>query len=124
MFLHYLEGLDSWLLPFHLPDHNSFEKFIYMHKELFNDYYYEAVKHLQFALDSTSSASAALLPLIQVWTMKHYSHILQVFLSSNFMTEISAFKNVFRYQQSLHMLVCVFMLPAVADGRTSWRGSK
>lgn len=71
----YLESVDSWLLPLHLPDHESFEKFIYMHKDLPNDYYNDAVKHLQLALDLTPSASGALLPLIQVWSIHNNMHM-------------------------------------------------
>jgi len=32
-----------------------------------NDYYKNSVKYLQLALNSEPSASAALLPLVQVW---------------------------------------------------------
>ncbi|XP_054812382.1 uncharacterized protein LOC129313375 [Prosopis cineraria] len=64
--LYALEGLDSGLLPLHLPDHNSLENFIFIHNKLLNDYYREAVKYLQIALDSTPTALAALLPLIQL----------------------------------------------------------
>ncbi|XP_028803130.1 uncharacterized protein LOC114758266 [Neltuma alba] len=64
--LHSLEGLDSWLLPLHLPDCNSVENFTLMHGKLLNENYRNAVRYLQIALDSTPSASASLLPLIQL----------------------------------------------------------
>ncbi|XP_028755527.1 uncharacterized protein LOC114742677 [Neltuma alba] len=64
--LYALGGLDSELLPLHLPDHHSLENFIFMHNKLLNGYFRDAVKYLQRALDSTPSALAALLPLIQL----------------------------------------------------------
>ncbi|KAF7843635.1 uncharacterized protein G2W53_000540 [Senna tora] len=67
--LYALERLDSWLLPLHLPDHDSFVEFISMHKELLNDHYKDAVKHLHLALDLIPSVSAALVPLVQLLLM-------------------------------------------------------
>lgn len=38
-----------------------------MHRNQFNEYYNNALEYLELALNSTSFASAALLPLVQVW---------------------------------------------------------
>ncbi|RDY02384.1 hypothetical protein CR513_14158, partial [Mucuna pruriens] len=64
--LYGLGGLDLWLLPLHFSDENSFEEFMYLQRSQPNDYYKNAVKYLQLALHSEPSASAALLPLIQL----------------------------------------------------------
>ncbi|KAJ7981793.1 TAF RNA polymerase I subunit A [Quillaja saponaria] len=66
-FLSALGNLDSWLLPLQLRHQsNSFEDLIYLHRELLNDHYKDAVKHLQLALHSTPPVLAVLLPLIQL----------------------------------------------------------
>nr|KYP35376.1 hypothetical protein KK1_043594 [Cajanus cajan] len=59
-------GLDLWLLPLHFSDENSFEEFMFLQRSQPNDYYKNAVKYLQLALNSEPSASAALLPLVQL----------------------------------------------------------
>ncbi|KAJ1423149.1 TAF RNA polymerase I subunit A [Sesbania bispinosa] len=64
--LYALGGLDLWLLPLRFSNENSFEEFMYMHRNQPNDYYKNAVKYLQLAVNSTPSTSAALLPLIQL----------------------------------------------------------
>ncbi|XP_027342750.1 uncharacterized protein LOC113855340 [Abrus precatorius] len=64
--LNALGGLDLWLLPLRFSDENSFEEFMYLQRNQPNDYYKNAVKYLHLALNSTPSASAALLPLIQL----------------------------------------------------------
>ncbi|KAL5132504.1 hypothetical protein HKD37_12G035161 [Glycine soja] len=64
--LYGLGELDLWLLPLRLSDDHSFEEFMYLQGNQPNDYYKNAVKYLQLALDSEPSASAALLPLIQL----------------------------------------------------------
>ncbi|KAL2331387.1 hypothetical protein Fmac_018968 [Flemingia macrophylla] len=64
--LHALGGLDLWLLPLRFSDENSFEEFMFLQRSQPNDYYKSAVKHLQLALNSEPTASAALLPLIQL----------------------------------------------------------
>ncbi|KAL2589542.1 hypothetical protein GLYMA_13G272600v4 [Glycine max] len=64
--LYGLGGLDSWLLPLRFSDDHSFEEFMYWQGNQPNDFYKNAVKYLQLALDSEPSASAALLPLIQL----------------------------------------------------------
>jgi hypothetical protein len=58
----YLGRLDLWL-PLRFSDVNGLLKI------KFNGYYNSALKYLHLALDSTSVASAALLPLIQVWSI-------------------------------------------------------
>jgi len=63
----YLGGIDLWLLPLHFSDESNFEEFMYMQRNQPNDYYKNSVKYLQLALNSEPSASAALLPLVQVW---------------------------------------------------------
>ncbi|KAG4958291.1 hypothetical protein AAZX31_13G008900 [Glycine max] len=59
-------GLDLWLLPLRFSDEHSFEDFVYSQRNQPNHHYKNAVKYLQLALRSEPSASAALLPLIQV----------------------------------------------------------
>ncbi|MED6157668.1 hypothetical protein PIB30_025446 [Stylosanthes scabra] len=61
-----IRRLDLWLFPLHFPDDDSFEEFMYVHSNQQNDHYKKAMKYLQQALDSASSTSAALLPLIQL----------------------------------------------------------
>lgn len=56
------EGLESLLLPIRLPE--SFDN--HEDKNIFNDYYKDAVKYLQHALHSTPPVLVALHPLIQV----------------------------------------------------------
>ncbi|KAF3440579.1 hypothetical protein FNV43_RR18863 [Rhamnella rubrinervis] len=62
-----LEGLDSLLLPLRLPQstENS-EELHYLHMQMLNDYYKDAVKYLRIALYSTTPMLVALLPLIQL----------------------------------------------------------
>ncbi|XP_057435132.1 uncharacterized protein LOC130727876 [Lotus japonicus] len=64
--LHALGGLDLWLFPLRFSNEDSFEEFMYRHRNPTTDYYKNAVKYLEQALDSNPSASAALLPLIQL----------------------------------------------------------
>ncbi|TKY49144.1 hypothetical protein E2542_SST26570 [Spatholobus suberectus] len=64
--LYGLGGLDLSLLPLRFSDENRFEEFMYLQRNQPNDYYKNAVKYLQLALNSEPSASAALLPLIQL----------------------------------------------------------
>ncbi|KEH38654.1 hypothetical protein MTR_2g078390 [Medicago truncatula] len=61
-----LEKLDLWLLPLRFPDGNSLREFHFQPRDQFNDYYNNAENYLRLALNSTSFASAALLPLIQL----------------------------------------------------------
>jgi len=63
----YLGRLDLWLLPLCFSDENGLREFHFMHGDQFKDYYNNAEKYLHLALNSTSFASAALLPLVQVW---------------------------------------------------------
>lgn len=58
------EGLESWLMPLKLP--YSSENFVYLHRQMVNNHYKDALKHLRFALHCESPLSAALFPLIQV----------------------------------------------------------
>ncbi|CAK9182961.1 unnamed protein product [Ilex paraguariensis] len=63
----YARGLDSWLLPLRLPHSgDKLEDLIYLHRNIRGDYYNNAVKYLQLALQSTPSVFEALLPLIQI----------------------------------------------------------
>ncbi|KAG4383148.1 hypothetical protein GLYMA_13G009900v4 [Glycine max] len=62
-------GLDLWLLPLRFSDEHSFEDFVYSQRNQPNHHYKNAVKYLQLALRSEPSASAALLPLIQLLLM-------------------------------------------------------
>ncbi|XP_014498820.1 uncharacterized protein LOC106759939 [Vigna radiata var. radiata] len=64
--LHGLGGLDLWLLPLHFSDESNLEEFMYSQIDQPNDYYKNSVKYLQLALNSEPSASAALLPLVQL----------------------------------------------------------
>ncbi|KAK7335086.1 hypothetical protein VNO80_26857 [Phaseolus coccineus] len=64
--LYGLGGLDLWLLPLHFSDESNFEEFMYLQRNQPNDYYKNSVKYLQLALNSEPSASAALLPLVQL----------------------------------------------------------
>ncbi|KAK3198396.1 hypothetical protein Dsin_021811 [Dipteronia sinensis] len=67
------ERLDSWLLPIKLPNSNEdYENYIIKHKKLLNDDYKNAIKYLRFALLSKPPVPAALLPLIQMNTMKRF----------------------------------------------------
>ncbi|KAK6229355.1 hypothetical protein SCA6_018306 [Theobroma cacao] len=59
-----LESLESWLMPLKLP--HSSENFVYLHRQILNNHYNDAVKYLQLALHSTPHLSAALLPLVQL----------------------------------------------------------
>lgn len=61
-----LEKLDLWLLPLRFPDGNGLREFHFQPRDQFNDYYNNAENYLRLALNSTSFASAALLPLIQL----------------------------------------------------------
>ncbi|XP_038881523.1 uncharacterized protein LOC120073019 isoform X2 [Benincasa hispida] len=62
-----LEGLDPILLPLHLPSSiESWENAISLCGEFLNDYYKDAVKHLDLALNSNPPILVALLPLIQL----------------------------------------------------------
>ncbi|XP_015899123.2 uncharacterized protein LOC107432494 isoform X1 [Ziziphus jujuba] len=62
-----LEGLDLLLLPLRLPhSKGNFEELFYLHRQLLNDYYKDAVKYLRLALYSTPPMLASLLPLIQL----------------------------------------------------------
>jgi hypothetical protein len=63
----YLGKLDLWLLPLRFPEGNGLREFHILHRDQFNDYYNNAENYLRLALNSTSFASAALLPLIQVF---------------------------------------------------------
>jgi len=62
----YIGGLDLWLLPLHFSDDSDLEEFMYLQIDQPNDYYKNSVKYLQLAINSEPSASAALLPLVQV----------------------------------------------------------
>ncbi|ESW21412.1 hypothetical protein PHAVU_005G068700 [Phaseolus vulgaris] len=64
--LYGLGGLDLWLLPLHFSDERNFEEFMYVQRNQPNAYYENSVKYLQLALNSEPSASAALLPLVQL----------------------------------------------------------
>ncbi|XP_022734868.1 uncharacterized protein LOC111288303 isoform X2 [Durio zibethinus] len=59
-----LEGLESWLMPFQLP--HSSENFAYLHRQMLNNHYNDAVKYLRLAFHSVPPLSAALLPLVQL----------------------------------------------------------
>ncbi|KAJ4981229.1 hypothetical protein NE237_032066 [Protea cynaroides] len=60
------EGLDTCLLPMRMPrSHENLEELMHVHRQLLNDHYASAVKHLRVALYSTPLELAALLPLIQ-----------------------------------------------------------
>ncbi|KAG4204256.1 hypothetical protein ERO13_A04G036900v2 [Gossypium hirsutum] len=59
-----LEGLESWLMPLKLP--YSSENFVYLHRQMVNNHYKDALKHLRLALHCEPPLSAALLPLIQL----------------------------------------------------------
>ncbi|XVE50154.1 hypothetical protein DITRI_Ditri01bG0139200 [Diplodiscus trichospermus] len=59
-----LEGLESWLMPLQLP--HSSENFVYLHRQMVNSHYNDAVKYLRLALHSPLPLSAALLPLVQL----------------------------------------------------------
>ncbi|CAI8593190.1 unnamed protein product [Vicia faba] len=61
-----LGRLDLWLLPLRFENVNGLLEFMIMHKTQFNVDYNNAVEYLRLALNSTSFASAALLPLIQL----------------------------------------------------------
>lgn len=61
-----LGKLDLWLLPLRFPEGNGLREFHILHRDQFNDYYNNAENYLRLALNSTSFASAALLPLIQL----------------------------------------------------------
>uniref|UniRef100_A0A0A0KXN5 Uncharacterized protein n=2 Tax=Cucumis sativus TaxID=3659 RepID=A0A0A0KXN5_CUCSA len=62
-----LEGLDPLLLPLHLPPSiENWENAISLCGEFLNDYYKDAVKHLDLALNSNPPILVALLPLIQL----------------------------------------------------------
>ncbi|WRX28494.1 TATA box-binding protein-associated factor RNA polymerase I subunit A - like 1, partial [Theobroma cacao] len=58
------ESLESWLMPLKLP--HSSENFVYLHRQILNNHYNDAVKCLQLALHSTPHLLAALLPLVQL----------------------------------------------------------
>uniref|UniRef100_A0A3Q7XHK2 Uncharacterized protein LOC101507338 n=2 Tax=Cicer arietinum TaxID=3827 RepID=A0A3Q7XHK2_CICAR len=64
--LYALGKLDLWLLPLCFSGENNLEEFMDMHRNQHSDYYKNAVKYLQLALNSTSFASVALLPLTQL----------------------------------------------------------
>ncbi|XP_017424807.2 uncharacterized protein LOC108333857 [Vigna angularis] len=67
--LHGLGGIDLWLLPLHFSDESNLEEFMYLQIDQPNDYSKNSVKYLQLALNSEPSASAALLPLVQLLLM-------------------------------------------------------
>ncbi|CAK8535048.1 unnamed protein product [Lathyrus sativus] len=64
--LNALGKLDLWLLPLRFENVNGLLEFMIMHRNQFNEYYNNALEYLKLALNSTSFASAALLPLIQL----------------------------------------------------------
>ncbi|XP_058779567.1 uncharacterized protein LOC131653446 [Vicia villosa] len=64
--LNALGRLDLWLLPLRFENVNGLLEFMIMHRNQFNENYKNAVEYFQLALNSTSFASAALLPLIQL----------------------------------------------------------
>ncbi|XP_039014074.1 uncharacterized protein LOC120143958 [Hibiscus syriacus] len=59
-----LEGLESWLMPSKLP--YSSENFVYLHRQILNNHYNDAVKYLRLALNCEPPLSATLLPLVQL----------------------------------------------------------
>ncbi|PSR95708.1 Xaa-Pro dipeptidyl-peptidase [Actinidia chinensis var. chinensis] len=60
-------GLESWLVPLQLSHPNkNFEDLPSSLREMLNDYYKGAVKHLRLALYSTPPVNEALLPLVQM----------------------------------------------------------
>ncbi|XP_022979683.1 uncharacterized protein LOC111479331 [Cucurbita maxima] len=62
-----LEGLDPLLLPLHLPPSvENWENALSLCGEFLNDYYKDAVKHLELALNSNPPILVALLPFIQL----------------------------------------------------------
>ncbi|XP_043701187.1 uncharacterized protein LOC122651738 isoform X2 [Telopea speciosissima] len=63
----FARGLDTSLLPIRFPrSHENWEEFMHLHRQLLNDHYASAVKHLRVALYSAPPELAALLPLIQL----------------------------------------------------------
>ncbi|KAJ4973187.1 hypothetical protein NE237_006361 [Protea cynaroides] len=63
----FARGLDTCLLPMRMPrSHENLEELMHVHRQLLNDHYASAVKHLRVALYSTPPELAALLPLIQL----------------------------------------------------------
>ncbi|PON52793.1 TAF RNA polymerase I subunit A [Parasponia andersonii] len=62
-----LDGLDPVLLPVRLPrPTENYEDTFYLHVEMLNEHYKEAVMYLRHALCSTPTVLAALLPFIQL----------------------------------------------------------
>ncbi|GAA0171926.1 hypothetical protein LIER_25852 [Lithospermum erythrorhizon] len=60
-------GLPTWLMPLEMPLRNdNLDDVICDHRDFQNDYYTNAVKHLQVALHSTPPMGEALHPLIQL----------------------------------------------------------
>ncbi|KAA3453069.1 phosphate transporter pho1-like 10 [Gossypium australe] len=57
-------ALESWLMPLKLP--YSSENFVYLHRQMVNNHYKDALKHLRLALHCEPPLFAALLPLIQL----------------------------------------------------------
>ncbi|XP_050882960.1 uncharacterized protein LOC127086273 isoform X2 [Lathyrus oleraceus] len=64
--LNALGRLDLCLLPLRFENLNGLLEFMIMHRNQFNEYYNNALEYLELALNSTSFASAALLPLVQL----------------------------------------------------------
>ncbi|PKI56256.1 hypothetical protein CRG98_023275 [Punica granatum] len=62
-----LGALDPCVFPIRLPQNiEDIEELIELHRGILNDYYKDAVKYLQLALNSSPPGSDALLPLIQL----------------------------------------------------------
>ncbi|KAE8657987.1 S-locus lectin protein kinase family protein [Hibiscus syriacus] len=63
-----LEGLESWLMPLKLP--YSSENFVYLHRQMLNNHYNDAVKYLRLALQCEPLLSASILPLVQLFLIE------------------------------------------------------
>ncbi|KAG6412900.1 hypothetical protein SASPL_125595 [Salvia splendens] len=69
------QGLPPWLLPLKLPiSHENLEDAVRMHRNLLNEDYKNAVKHLRVALHTTPPAIEALHPFIQMLILGDQVH--------------------------------------------------
>ncbi|XP_047334719.1 uncharacterized protein LOC124938342 [Impatiens glandulifera] len=68
-------GLNTWLLPLRmLNSSGNLVDFNHLHKELTNDHYKSAIKHLRLALCMTPPVKEALLPLVQLLLLGNRVH--------------------------------------------------
>ncbi|KAG6410303.1 hypothetical protein SASPL_128361 [Salvia splendens] len=93
------QGLPPWLLPLKLPiSRENLEDAVRMRRELLNDDYKNAVKHLRVALHTTPPAIEALHPFIQdlAKNSKLQASLLEHFDSGNYVKLCTYFEDILK----------------------------